>query len=309
MFSYPWNPEFILVTCYQVCWQQVKFLNTTVILDICSQAAAINVCIAIHYSCTQAHSYNACTLGMYSIEVCSKKLHFSQDLQKNASKVRTSPDISKILILALFMIIIATIMCATIVSSSLSKTIIIILIILCNYCVIYLTPYSPTYIPPFTLSGEYYSIFTTYIHYLYSPLIHHGYRSGLSIVYMNWRAGSPTCVGLLVDVHVTLWRMSMEPGVAVDAGYWVLFWSWLQSWMVAVNMETYKYNSTFSISEYWRIFTGYTNLGFASVCILVNIRQYSLRLQVLLYTYGKPAALSLEQYEECGSELYNEFSA
>ena len=50
-------------------------------------------------------------------------------------------------------------------------------------------------------------------------------------------------------------------------------------------METYKYNSTFSLSEYWRIFTSYTNLGFASVCILVNIRQYSLRLQVLLYTY------------------------
>ena len=44
--------------------------------------------------------------------------------------------------------------------------------------------------------------------------------------------------------------------------------------MVAVNMETYKYNSTFSLSEYWRIFTSYTNLGFASVCILVNIRQY-----------------------------------
>ena len=55
--------------------------------------------------------------------------------------------------------------------------------------------------------------------------------------------------------------------------------------MVAVNMETYKYNSTFSLSEYWRIFTSYTNLGLASVCILVNIRQYSLRLQVLLYTY------------------------
>ena len=55
--------------------------------------------------------------------------------------------------------------------------------------------------------------------------------------------------------------------------------------MVAVNMETYKYNSTFSLSEYCRIFTSYTNLGFASVCILVNIRQYSLRLQVLLYTY------------------------
>ena len=54
--------------------------------------------------------------------------------------------------------------------------------------------------------------------------------------------------------------------------------------MVAVNMERYKYNSTFSLSEYWRIFTSYTNLGFASVCILVNIRQYSLRLQVLLYT-------------------------
>ena len=50
--------------------------------------------------------------------------------------------------------------------------------------------------------------------------------------------------------------------------------------MVAVNMETYKYNSTFSLSEYWRIFTSYTNLGFASVCILVSIRQYSLRLQV-----------------------------
>ena len=31
--------------------------------------------------------------------------------------------------------------------------------------------------------------------------------------------------------------------------------------MVAVNMETYKYNSTFSLSEYWRIFTSYTNLG------------------------------------------------
>ena len=55
--------------------------------------------------------------------------------------------------------------------------------------------------------------------------------------------------------------------------------------MVAVNMETYKYNSTFSLSEYWRIFTSYTNLGFASVCILVNIRQYSLRLQGLLYMY------------------------
>ena len=38
------------------------------------------------------------------------------------------------------------------------------------YWCLYLTPYSPTYIPPFTLSGEYYSIFTTYIHYLYSPL-------------------------------------------------------------------------------------------------------------------------------------------
>ena len=50
-------------------------------------------------------------------------------------------------------------------------------------------------------------------------------------------------------------------------------------------METYKYSSTLSLSEYWRIFTSYTNLGFASVCILVNIRQYSLRLQVLLYTY------------------------
>ena len=54
--------------------------------------------------------------------------------------------------------------------------------------------------------------------------------------------------------------------------------------MVAVNMETYKCNSTFGLSEHWRIFTSYTNLGFASVCILVNIRQYSLRLQVLLYT-------------------------
>ena len=51
-------------------------------------------------------------------------------------------------------------------------------------------------------------------------------------------------------------------------------------------MKKYKYNSTFSLSEYWRIFTSYTNLGFASVCILVNIRQYSLRLQVLLYTYS-----------------------
>ena len=55
-----------------------------------------------------------------------------------------------------------------------------------RYVKLYLTPYSPTYIPPFTLSGEYYSIFTTYIHYLYSPLIHHGYGSGLSIVYMNF---------------------------------------------------------------------------------------------------------------------------
>ena len=52
-----------------------------------------------------------------------------------------------------------------------------------------------------------------------------------------------------------------------------------------MNMETYKYNSTFSLSEYRRIFTSCTKLGFASVCILVNIRQYSLRLQVLLYTY------------------------
>ena len=35
-----------------------------------------------------------------------------------------------------------------------------------------------------------------------------------------YMTGSPTIrVGLLVDVHVTLWRMSMEPGVAVDAGY------------------------------------------------------------------------------------------
>ena len=131
-----------------------------------------------------------------------------------------------------------------------------------------------------------------HIHHLYSLLIftidaHHGYGSGLSIVYMNWRAGSPTnTIRVWGSLHVTLWRMSMEPGVAVDAGYWVLFWSWLQSWMVAVNMKTYKYNSTFSLSEYWRIFTSYTNLGFASVCILVNIRQYSLRLQVLLYTYS-----------------------
>ena len=38
------------------------------------------------------------------------------------------------------------------------------------YRVLYLTPYSPTDIPPFTLSGEYYSIFTTYIT-PYSPLI------------------------------------------------------------------------------------------------------------------------------------------
>ena len=110
-------------------------------------------------------------------------------------------------------------------------------------------------------------------------------RSVDSVHELTCRGPYYTCVGLLVDVHVTLWRMSMEPGVAVDAGYWVLFWSWLQSWMEAVNMETYKYNSTFSLSEYWRIFTSYTNLGFASVCILVNIRQYSLRLQVLLYTY------------------------
>ena len=67
--------------------------------------------------------------------------------------------------------------------------------------------------------------------------------------------------------------------------------------MVEVNMETYKLR--ISLSEYWRIFTSYTNLwlykpevcsytnlGFASVCILVNIRQYSLRFQVLLYTYN-----------------------
>ena len=40
--------------------------------------------------------------------------------------------------------------------------------------------------------------------------------------------------------------------------------------MIAVNMETYKYNSTFSLSEYWRIFASYTNLGFASVCILLT---------------------------------------
>ena len=98
-------------------------------------------------------------------------------------------------------------------------------------------------------------------------------------------------------MHVTLWRMSMETGVAVDAGYWLLFWSWLQSWIVAVNMETYKYNSTFSLSEYWRIFTSYTNLGFASVCILVNIRQYSLRLQVLLYTYH----LHIETTSDCAA--------
>ena len=126
--------------------------------------------------------------------------------------------------------------------------------------VVNITPYSPL-------------IFTTYIHHWFT------------MVTDQVREPYYTCVWLLVDVHVTLWRMSMEPGVAVYAGYWVLFWSWLQSWMVAVNMETYKYNSTFSLSEYWRIFTSYTNLGFASVCILVNIRQYSLRLKVLLYTY------------------------
>ena len=130
-----------------------------------------------------------------------------------------------------------------------------------------------------------------HIHHLYSLLIFTidspwlRIRSVDSVHELTCREPYYTCVGLLVDVHVTLWRMSMEPGVAVDAGYWVLFWSWLQSWMVAVNMETYKYNSTFSLSEYWRIFTSYTNLGFASVCILVNIRQYSVRLQVLLYTY------------------------
>ena len=134
--------------------------------------------------------------------------------------------------------------------------------------VVNITPYSPF-------------IFTTYIT-IDSPWLR--IRSVDSVHELTCREPYYTCVGLLVDVHVTLWRMSMEPGVAVDAGYWVLFWSWLQSWMVAVNMETYKYNSTFSLSEYWRIFASYTNLGFASVCILVNIRQYSLRLQVLLYT-------------------------
>ena len=130
-----------------------------------------------------------------------------------------------------------------------------------------------------------------HIHHLYSLLIFTidspwlRIRSVDSVHELTCREPYYTCVGLLVDVHVTLWRMSMEPGVVVDAGYWVLFWSWLQSWMVAVNMETYKYNSTFSLSEYWRIFTSYTNLGLAYVCILGNIRQYSLRLQVLLYTY------------------------
>ena len=40
--------------------------------------------------------------------------------------------------------------------------------------------------------------------------------------------------------------------------------------MVAVNMETYKYNSTFSLSENWRIFTSIqteANFGFRYYCI------------------------------------------
>ena len=90
-----------------------------------------------------------------------------------------------------------------------------------EYYRLYLTPYSPTYIPPFTLSGEYYSIFTTYIHYLIftidSPWLR--IRSVDSVHELTCREPYYTCVGLLVDVHVTLWRMSMEPGVAVDAGY------------------------------------------------------------------------------------------
>ena len=52
-----------------------------------------------------------------------------------------------------------------------------------------------------------------------------------------------------------------------------------------IDLPWLRIRSVDSVHEYWRIFTSYTNLGFASVCILVNIRQYALRLQVLLYTY------------------------
>ena len=68
-------------------------------------------------------------------------------------------------------------------------------------------------------------IIIIYIHHLYSlpiftidsPWLR--IRSVDSVHELTCREPYYTCVGLLVDVHVTLWRMSMDPGVAVDAGY------------------------------------------------------------------------------------------
>ena len=82
--------------------------------------------------------------------------------------------------------------------------------------------------------------------------------------------------------------MAHEHGARCGGGRWLLSIVLILTSIMNGSGEygdVYKYNSTFSLSEYWRIFTSYTNLGFTSVCILVNIRQYSLRLHVLLYTH------------------------
>ena len=160
-----------------------------------------------------------------------------------------------------------------------------------HYCDLYLTPYSPTYIPP--IYPQWWILL--HIHHLYSLLIFTIDSPWLRIRSVD--SVHDVQGALLYVCGAPCWRArNDEYGARCGGGRWLLsimFWSWLQSWMVAVNMETYKYNSTFSLSEYWRIFISYTNLGFASVCIPVNIRQYSLRLQVLLYTYFTTVARSL----------------